>query len=321
MYLAVLLLFVSAAGWASCGSASCPIDTRSVQETTRGDIRLGYEFEFIDQDQPRISTRKASVGEIHGHHDEVRTINRLHRFSVGAGITDRLWADVSIPVVAMSHRHIHHHMGEEMVEGWNFTDLGDLAIRGRYAVLKPEKGARPTVSLIAGLELPTGKSHENNADGEHAEPSMTPGSDSWDWLAGVSTLQHFSVPMVGGEFGQMPLFFSLTHQWNGKGVDDYRRGRTLGVNAGVVYPVRPWVGVMSQLNLLVRGKDDAGSTGEEVEKTGGEFLYYSPGLQFRIGGHWEAYTLVQIPLRQRVNRIQLTSDYNLQTGVSYRFHL
>ncbi len=29
--------------------------------------------------------------------------------------------------------------------------------------------------------------------------------------------------------------------------------------------------------------------------------------------------LVQVPVYQRVNQIQLTSDYNLQAGVSYRF--
>jgi len=321
MFLAVLLLFVSAAGWASCGSASCPLDTRSFQESNRGDIRLGYEFEFIDQDQPRIGTHKAHVGEIHGHHDEIRTINRLHRFTAGVGVTDRLSVDLAIPFVSRGHRHTHTHHGMPIPSQWDFSGIGDLALRTRYAVFKPEAKSHPTVSLIGGVEFPTGKSEVHNAAGDHAEPGMTPGSDSWDWVLGASTLQHFSVPMVGGEYGMMPLFFSVTHQWNGKGHDDYRIGRQLGVNTGVVYPVRSWVGIITQLNLLVRGKDDRGATYEEIEKTGGEYLYVSPGLQVRPTDALELSAIVQVPVRQRVNQIQLTSDYNLLLGLGYRFRI
>jgi len=57
-----------------------------------------------------------------------------------------------------------------------------------------------------------------------------------------------------------------------------------------------------------------------VGKTGGEYVYYSPGLQVRWGD-WEWSNLVQIPIYQRVNQIQLTSDYNLLTNLSYKFRL
>lgn len=61
MACAVTLLTCISQSWASCGSATCPFDTRSSFVSEKGLMRLGYEFEYIDQDQPRIGTNKASA--------------------------------------------------------------------------------------------------------------------------------------------------------------------------------------------------------------------------------------------------------------------
>ncbi len=316
----VFFLSVSA-GWASCGSASCPLDMRSMEMSEKGWARIGYEFETIDQDQPRIGTSRASVGDIRGHHDEQRTVNRIHRVLGTYGVTDRLSVDLALPVISRSHRHVHNHHGGTQVipEGWNFTDLGDLSAQGRYAFFKPADRQRPTLSGIVGVEFPTGKSHVLNGDGDEAEPGITPGSASYDVLVGGSSLQRFSVPMINGLYAVMPFFVSVTYKMNGKGHESYRLGNVLTANLGTTYPLTQALGFMSQLNLVIKEKDDQGETSEEVQKTGGDYLYYSPGLQVHLGNAWEWSTVVQIPVHQRVNVIQLTSDYNLLTGVSYRF--
>ncbi len=321
MACALMLLVFTSQSWASCGSATCPLDTRSSFVSEKGLIRLGYEFEYIDQDQPRIGTNKASVGEISGHHDEQRTVNRIHRFLGTYGVTDRLSLDLAIPVVSRSHRHIHnHHGGAEIIpEGWDFAGIGDLSVLTRYAFFKPEQTSHPTLSGIFGVEFPTGKSHITNDDGDEAEPGITPGSASYDFIVGGASLQHFTVPTVGGLSAAMPLFLSANYKINGKGHEDYRLGNVLAISLGTTYPVMKWFGIMSQLNLVVKEKDDKGETSEEVQKTGGEFLYFSPGVQFGLGESLEWSTIVQIPIHQRVNEIQLTSDYNLLTNVSYKF--
>lgn len=317
-----LILLVSVTrGWASCGSATCPLDTRSSLQNEKGFIRLAYEFELIDQDQPRISTHKANVGEISGHHDEQKTVNRIHRFSGVWGVTDRLSVESALPVISRSHRHIHNHHGTPIPEGWDFTGLGDLALQGRYAFFKPADLKHPTLSGIFGVEFPTGKSEIHNADGDEAEPGITPGSDSYDFLVGGTSLQNLSVPTLQGEYAVMPFFVSLAYKINGKGHDDYKLGNVFSANTGVTYPLNRWLGFITQLNLLVKERDDQGLTGEEVEKTGGEYLYVSPGILIRLGERWELTAIAQVPLRQRVNNIQLTSDYNLLTGLSYKFRI
>jgi hypothetical protein len=314
-------LLYPALALASCGSASCPIDTRSSFVTSKGAIRLGYEFEFVDQNQPRISTHKANVGEISGHHDEQRTINRIHRLTGSFGLTDRLSLDLGLPVISRSHRHIHNHHGTPIPQGWDFTGLGDLSVQTRYAFYKPEDNHRPTLSAIGGAEFPTGKDEVENDSGDHAEPGIMPGSGSYDGVIGLASLQHFSVPTLRGEFALLPLFASFTFKYNGEGHDDYRLGNQWSANVGTTYPLSSWLGIMGQLNYLAKGHDNAGLTHEEVEKTGGEYVYVSPGIQFRLGSAWDWSSIVQIPVHQRVNEIQLTSDYNVITSLRYTFWL
>lgn len=317
-----LLLGISQS-WASCGSATCPLDARSAFVSEKGLVRVGYEFEYIDQNQPMIGSKKASVGEMSGHHDEQRTINRIHRFLGTYGVTGRLSVDLALPVISRSHRHVHnHHGGTEIIPaGWDFFDVGDLSVQSRVALFKPTEAARPTLFGIFGVEFPTGKSHITNAEGDEAEPGITPGSDSYDFTLGAASLQHFSVPAWGGHSALLPLFLSADYRFNGKGHEGYRIGNVFTVNLGARYPVFEWLGILSQLNLVVNERDDRGMTSEAVGKTGGERLYYSPGLQWRLAGAWEWSTLVQIPLYQRVNQIQLTSDYNVLSSVNYRFRI
>src|SRR5258706_3744826 len=89
---------------ASCGSATCPIDSLSLDRGGAGWVRIGYAFEYINQDQPRIGKSKASIGEIPGDHDEIYTVNRVHRLNASLGLTDRLSADVLLPFVLRSHQ-------------------------------------------------------------------------------------------------------------------------------------------------------------------------------------------------------------------------
>ncbi len=317
----VLLLIFSHPGTAraSCGAASCPLDTASDQRREKGWVRLGYQIEYVDQDEHRMGRREADFGEVRGHHDEEYTVNRIHRLSASAGLTDRLSVDAQLPVISRSHSHVHHHHGQDLLERWDVSGVGDLALIGRYAFWKPADPRRPILSAIFGAELPTGRHHVDNAAGQEAESGVQPGSNSYDLILGASSLQTFTVPTLAGDAAELPLFASAQAQFNGPGTDDYRLGDTLNANLGTSYPVTRRLGVMAQLNLLIKDRDGIGRTGEEVGKTGGEFLYMSPGLEWRGSDRWRMFALIQLPVYQRVNSLQTVSDYNVLVGMECRF--
>ncbi len=319
LFLFMLPLGFSAPAWASCGSASCPVDTSGERRQGKGWVEMGYQFEHIEQDQHRIGTRAAALGEIRGHHDEEFTVNRIHRFLGSVGLTDRLGVDLQVPFVSRSHAHIHHHGDEDILEAWDIQGWGDLAARVKYAFWVPESRRLPTLSAILGGEFPTGTRGEKNDDGDIAEAGIQPGSNSYDLILGLSSRQEFSVPMLRGGYGTLPVFSSVIGQLNGPGTDNYRLGDTLQVNLGTSYPLTKRFGLLGQVNFLLKDLDDKGRTGEEIQKTGGEFLYFSPGLEFRPAENWRAFALIQLPVYRRVNSIQLVSDYNVLFGASYRF--
>lgn len=317
----ILLTVVSACGLAglqaSCGSSSCPIETLSLESRNKGWFRVGYEFEYIDQDQLMEGTKKAHAHGGHSHHDEVYTVNRIHRLTGSYGFTDRLSADVTLPFVSRSHQHVHHHHGQDITDTWSFDGLGDLGVTGRYTLLKPMSW--PELSLIAGVEFPTGKDEVANDGGAHAEPGITPGSKSYDVSSGLGLHKSFQAKTLSGQTATLPVFLVSTYRWNGKGEEDYRIGDVWTTNLGMNYPLASRLALLTQLNVLIKAHDGEGKTSEEVEKTGGEFVYVSPGLQYRIAGGLYASALVQIPVHQRVNETQLTSDYNYMFNLFYQF--
>lgn len=314
----LFLLCMLTAGpvWASCGSANCPIDTAGSERRQKGEVTLGYQFEYIEQDEHRIGTRGADFREISGEHDEEFTVNRIHRLLASIGLTDRLSLDLQLPVVSRSHAHI---TDKGDLKSWDFSGMGDLSLQTRYAFWKPQQPTKPTLSAILGGEFPTGRHHKKNAEGAEAEAGIQPGSNSYDLIVGLSSLQTFNVPMFTGQSGTLPVFSSVLGQFNRPGNDDYRLGDTLNVNLGTSYPLSPKFGLLTQLNFVLKDRDGIGRTDQEVQKTGGEFLYLSPGVEFRPSESWRFYGLVQIPVYQRVNLIQTVSDYNVLFGATVRF--
>lgn len=303
---------------ASCGSASCPIDTYSTEITEKGMIRLDYSYEYIDQDQPMIGKNRASVGAIRGHHDEVSTLNETKRFGMDVGFSDRLSVQFLLPFVHREHQHIHHHMGSDFTDSWNFDGMGDLTMLARYAIVKGSN-EQARISLIAGAVFPTGKEVALNAEGDNAEVGVLPGKGAYSAIAGVQVSRAFTGKTLNGQYASLPVFFSTTYQWNEEGIDEYRIGNTWLANAGMVYPVFAKLGVITQINSRVSREDHKGNTHEEVEKTGGTYVYVSPGLQLTLAKDLWLSTIVQIPVYQFVNSIQLTSKYNFLSSLSYRF--
>ena len=172
------VLFVAATNAnAGCGSAFCSLNTNwSTQAAwTESGGRFDLRYEFIDQDQPRAGTDNVGIGQIPRHHDEVRTINR--NYIAGFDYTfDANWGvGVQLPVVDRSHGHILTPMGGPIPEAWNFTEIGDARLVGRYRFTptQPQAGA---FGVQFGAKLPTGKIDVANGDGDVAERSLQPGS-------------------------------------------------------------------------------------------------------------------------------------------------
>jgi hypothetical protein len=295
---------------ASCGSASCPIDLHALNRPTKGQLTFDFSLQYIDQDQPRILTRRASVGEIPSDHEELRTVNRAATLGLSYGLTDTVQLSVSAPYIARSHEHIESASGE--LERWNLHGIGDTLVQARWRFAGD-------FWAMGGVKLPTGASTKSNGE-ERAEVPVQPGSGATDTLVGLAyeggIVRATSAQGPLGNQAFIPLFASVSYRRNGT-AHDYTIGDEWQFNAGTAYPLSTSVELLLQANARVRGRDDSPEP-EDHELTGGRFLYLSPGVRIAAGrAAW--YALLQVPLYQRVNGIQLTSQRNILTGVQMRF--
>ena len=295
---------------ASCGASSCPIDLHALNRPMAGQFTFDLSFQYIDQDQPRIFTRRARVGEIPSEHEELRTINRAATLGLAYGLTDALQISVGLPYISRAHEHIHSATGD--LERWNLHGIGDVMVQARYRFGKD-------FWALGGVKLPTGSSDMTNGQ-EAAEVPIQPGSGATDAIVGLAyeggIVRGSGAQGMLGHKALIPLFVSATYRRNGA-AHQYTIGDEWQLNAGTAYPVRSSVEVLLQANARVRGRDQSLDP-EDHALTGGRYLFLSPGVRVSAGrASW--YALIQLPLYQRVNGIQLTSQRNVISGVQMRF--
>ena len=312
--LAAVLLPASGAALASCGSAFCSINTNwNLQGAwTEPGARLDLRYEYIKQDQPMSGDQKLSVGQIPRHHDEVSTVNRnwLGTFDYAF---DSTWGTSAIvPVVDREHLHIHNHQGAQLPESWNFTELGDIRVLGRYQ-FPVREGTDHQLNFFGldfGLKLPTGKFDVKNSQGVPAERTLQPGSGTTDLVFG-GYLQG-SVPVKDMSWFAQALFQDALNVR-----DEFRPGDRFALDLGLRYDLTPSLGLMLQVNTLLKAKD----SGKEAEPddSGGTFVFVSPGISYSLTRDVQVYGFVQLPLYQYVNGVQLVANRAFALGVGGRF--
>jgi hypothetical protein len=299
---------------ASCGAAFCLVNTDwSAQGAwVEPGVRFDLRFETVDLDQPRSGTDRVAVGQIPRHHDEVETKNRNWVANVDWSPAPAWGLSLSIPYVDRDHVHIHNHHGAQLLETWNFRDLGDVRVQARHELF----GSRETpehqssVGVMVGVKLPTGKHDVANDEGEFAERTLQPGTGTTDVLLGV--YWHGMAPLK-----DVSWFTRLQGVLPANSRDGYKPGRQLSVDAGARYALARDVGLMLQLNYVAKGRDSGPQA--EPEDSGQRQLFVSPGISWNFSRDAQAYAFAQFPIYQSVNGVQLTADWSALAGVSWRF--
>ena len=303
---------------ASCGSASCPLDLNALNRPVAGHFAADLSFEYIDQDQPRIGTRAVAVGAVPAEHDQVGTINRSASLLLRYAASDRFLFSAALPYV--SHSHLRLQGG--VPEHWNLSGLGDITLQMRGRIAEFDSVRRSALWGFAGVKLPTGANDRANAEGEIAEIPIQPGTGSTDTIVGLAfesgILRQTAMQGPLGSFTLIPMFASIQYRRNTTGAQHYRVGNETQLNTGTIVPLRDRLQLMLQANAKFRSRD-LSDDAEDHLLTGGRYLFVSPGVRFDAGYGAAWYAMLQLPLYQHVNGIQLTAKRNLVTGVQMRF--
>jgi hypothetical protein len=310
--LAAFVLLIPGAATASCGSeGSCPVATPESPLEAR--LLFDVSQLYIDQNQPIVGSDAASVGAIPGHHDEVRTVNRVTNFRLSYRRSG--WTlGATMPYINRTHEHIHHHHGSDVYGRWSDEGIGDLEV-AVARTLAPSSGPRFRAGL--GFRAPTGKQTAVLSEaGEELEPSARLGTGAWGVITQIGAEWRLHAPGKSAET-TMPLRIGVAGRYNAAGVEDYRHGAEAQVHLDAEYPLVRHLALLLQSNYRVRAKNDAGEAGSEEEaNTGGASVYVTPGLRYDALPGFSIYGLAQFPVWERVNGIQVVAESNLVLGIS-----
>jgi hypothetical protein len=298
---------------ASCGSAFCSVNTNWTTQSAMVDSGAAFDlrYEYIDQDRPRSGSDEIAVGQIPHHHDEVKTVNRnlvatySQTFASGWGL------QVTAPLVDRDHLHIHNHRGAKLSEQWNFSELGDMRVTGRYQLPLVDDAIAPgNAGLIFGLKLPTGRTNVANATGSVAERSLQPGTGTTDAIVGAFYHQRLTQRNAS-------WFVQAQYQQPLNSHDSFRPGSQIGADVGYRHGLSDNLGALIQVNTVVKRRDSG--TQAEPADSGSKSVFLSPGLSYAVSGSMQIYGFYQHPVYQYVNGVQLTAKRALVVGLTGRF--
>jgi hypothetical protein len=299
---------------ASCGAAFCMTNTDWYSQGvwTEPGTRFELRYETIDLDQPMNGRDKVAVGQIPRHHDEVETKNRNWIASIDHNFGNNWGVSLYLPWVDRDHLHIHNHHGEQIPEQWDFRELADVRVVGRYQFLpaKDDADQARAAGVLFGVKLPTGKYDVVNGEGEAAERTLQPGTGTTDLILGA--YWHAQAPIDDSSWfaqivGSAPL--------NSK--DGFKPGNKLAIDLGYRYEATRDIGLTLQLNYLAKGRDSG--VNAEPDDSGQRIVTLSPGINWAVTRDVQLYAFVQVPVYQAVNGVQLTADYAIAAGVGWRF--
>ncbi|TAK02537.1 MAG: transporter [Candidatus Manganitrophaceae bacterium] len=306
------------AALASCGSANCFLVTGTQEGiASPGQLVLDLSYRWIPMDQvhrgsqsaeealvPRIDFENGEI--VQNGHREIRTNNELAQLDVSYGVTPRFALTLAVPF--MNNRtHEHAHVPGTFTREDGTAGFGDLRLVGKYALWISTKHL-----LVGGLGIkaPTGEYKLLDHDGEINEPTLQPGTGSWDPLASL----YYAYQIIPHE---LDAFVSTSYQYTTENSLDYQIGSTLIVNAGVSYRINEKVLTSLQVNGRQAPHDEF--HGRTVSSTGGRWVYITPGITVQASPNTALYTHLQLPVYQYVNEVNLVPRYGLIFGISHVF--
>lgn len=335
--LAVLFPQVASA----CATCGCTLSTDAATGySTASGWRLDVNYTFIDQDQLRHRSSKASPQQVverpsdpslGGGEIEKQTINRYVNFNA----TYRFNADWGLTFVVPYVIRDHDTYGTQLapytpadtapdqVSNAHVAGLGDMKLIGSYQGFLPMHN----LGIQFGIKLPTGHYGGETGDGNlighpttfHSGPglgqsldsSLQAGTGSTDLIVGAYYYQPVSQNFDMFVNGQ---FQAAVSERMGRPGADFRPGNLASASFGLRYEAHAnWVPQL-QINVLRRSADQGAFA--DHPNTAGTVAYLSPGISASLTRNLQFYAFVQVPVYSHLQGYQLFPRWTGTVGLS-----
>lgn len=293
------------------GGASGPITAYSAETMPVGAWAASLRLEYLDLDEIG-DERLIALSEAHEHVHSVASV-RAALLNVSYGLLEDLTVGLSVPYIERTdvRQGAHHHGATDTVQ-----HLGDSSGLGNvrlYGVYRLQRSPGVQTSVLFGVDMPTGKDDAATRLGEEFHAHLQPGSGAWRPMLGL---------VQNRDLGQGVLYGGIAYTFAAEGTADTEFGEAIHYNLAYSLPmtgsgdhhhehdgeVHEHHDAMVRWDLLFeingewRAKDEQG--GVEDDHTGGNVVYFSPGIRATVGKHWSAGLSVGVPVFKDLNGVQ-----------------
>jgi hypothetical protein len=309
-------------------SGSGPIVTLAAETLPAGKLAAGVSARFTRPDAYADSELIALAAQhVHAHTTDG---NLAVTGSLAYGVTGHLMLAASLPYVRRDHLREgqHSHSGgavsNTVEELGTVSDFGDLSLSAQYVLAHDHQQAW-FVSLLAGVKVPTGSTHETDLSGARLETEHQPGTGSWDALFGLAASK---------SWGRWSAHASGLYQLSTEGAQATRLGDRMNLSAAVVVNLTPghadgeeaehyehrdpasWAAIL-EASYEWEGRQQIGGVAEA--DSGAKVVWLSPGLRFTSPAGWSAGLSAGLPLWQDVRPSHPDNAFRLiaQLGTAF----
>ncbi len=294
------------------GGLAGPITTTTAVNMAEGRHSFNLGIQYIDFD----AVSDEVLAEASENDEDVHSTDSLSRTAINYafGFSEKLTFGLALPYIQRkglkeaTHEDEHHEDEEEEEEhhdesGVTFLGdaggLGDLQVFGVYGLGDQMSDSRS--ALIFGLKTPTGKTDARGDNGELLEVELQPGSGSWDVFLGLTYSSK-----LGAASLDTNVLYTIAHE----GTRETTLGDILNYNLSLAWPLTGGehrhtvdagldhhdddVNVTLVFEVNGEWRDRVDIAGETQENTGGNLIYFSPGVKL-TSGNWVAGVAVGIP--------------------------
>jgi len=301
-------------------SQAGPIVTASPDTLRKGEVVLGVQTQIINYEAfdgaELEAIAAAGFEEVHNTDSAV-----VASVAVEYGLTEDLTIGLVVPFVSRnSIREGELEAGAPEVDEFGDVDgFGDVSLQARYRL--PAIDALK-ISVLAGLEIPTGETRERQQDGRRFETEFQPGSGSWDPSLGLA---------VSHPFGPIMVTANALYTLATEGSQDTDLGDNAALNIGAVYRIGQGAHVHDdgtferhQAIDLVLELNGEWQDREEVRdvadsNSGGTQVFLSPGVRYSSADGWSSFASVGIPVHEDFRGVQNDTDVRVTAGVGFAF--
>ncbi len=312
------------------GGAAGPINALPAGTLPEGMWSVGLRVEVTDLEQRSNAELLAAAAAGEDKHSNDSIIVRT--LSVAYGVRGDFTLGAQLPQVVMTDLR-EAEAGEGIVDQGTIRGLGDLSIYGQWRVLDQPAGAdglgRQELALIGGVKFATGDDSEHGANGELLETDHQPGSGSTDVFAGVAATRTwdrasvtadmvYTVANTGSQSANMGDVFRYDLAWGYRLSEELRHeevhpdgSRHVHGTADTQWDmVLELNGVWKEMVEFGDGKD---------EDTGGNSVFFAPGVRATTTDHVSLYASVGVPVYQNLHGDEHQTDARMVAGLSWAF--